>query len=57
MFQNIHNILKGETVGSHTYDFVFTFKSASSCVVTLIEDSKTTNNFNITKKAAAATTK
>lgn len=49
--------LKGETVGSHTYDFVFTFKSASSCVVTLIEDSKTTNNFNITKKAATVTTK
>ena len=45
--------LKGETVGSHTYDFVFTFKSASSCVVTLTEDGKTTNNFNITKKATA----
>ena len=45
--------LKGETVGSHTYDFVFTFKSASSCVVTLKEDGKTTNNFNITKKATA----
>lgn len=46
--------LKGESVGSHTYDFVFTFKSASSCVVTLTEDSTTPENFTLTKKAATA---
>lgn len=42
--------LKGDTVGNHTYDFVFTFKSASSCSVSSTEDNGTPVYYTLTKQ-------
>ena len=42
--------IKGDTVGNHTYDFVFTFKSASSCDVSSTEDNGTPVYYTLTKQ-------
>lgn len=47
--------LKKVSIGNHTFDFEFTFTSASSCVVSSTEDGKTTNTFTLTKEKAATT--
>ena len=47
--------LEQVSIGNHTFDFKFTFTSASSCVVSSTEDGKTTNTFTLTKEKAATT--
>ncbi|TXJ56283.1 hypothetical protein EPJ67_08515 [Brachyspira aalborgi] len=42
--------LTKQQIGQHTYDFVFTFKSASSCVATITEDSGAPQSFTLTKQ-------
>ena len=42
--------LKQVSIGNHTFDFEFTFTSASSCVVSSTEDSQTTNTFTLKKE-------
>ena len=42
--------LKQVTIGNHTFDFEFTFTSASSCVVSSTEDGNTTNTFTLKKE-------
>ena len=45
--------LKQVSIGNHIFDFEFTFKSSSSCVVSSTEDGNTTNTFTLTKEEAA----
>lgn len=42
--------IDNQSSGGHTYDFVFTFKSASSCVVSLTEDNGTPVYYTLTKQ-------
>ncbi|WP_288519599.1 hypothetical protein [uncultured Brachyspira sp.] len=42
--------LEKQQIGHHSYDFKLTFKSASSCVATITEDSGEPKSFTLTKQ-------